>query len=256
MSVTSIVLMYHNIASGRQNIVFREWQPAYDVAAEDFQTHLGLIEKHKAPVHVTFDDGYHSVLPWVETLQQHRIPATCFVTTSTVGQRGMLQTAEIRALAQAGIRIGSHSHSHIFLQNLTPLQQQTEILTPRKILSDIIGQDVTTMSLPGGRYDNGTLQYAGDCGYHEIYTSTPGVRPRRLRHAPNLILVPRWVITQNVLLPEFETILRAETWHLIKKRSRYFAGRLGKRFLGNQNYHMLWNKLHHLKTSSLAERDT
>lgn len=255
MSVTSIVLMYHNIASGRQKIAFREWQPAYDVAAEDFQTHLDLIEKRKTPVHVTFDDGYQSLLPWVEKLQQYRIPATCFVTTAALGQRGMLQAAEIRMLAQAGIRIGSHSHSHIFLQNLTPAQRQTEILTPRKILADIVGHEVTAMSLPGGRYDSNTLKYAGDCGYHEIYTSTPGVRPRRLRPGSALTLMPRWVITQNISLAEFETILRAETWHLFRKRSRYFAGRVGKHFLGNQNYHVLWNKLHHLKTSSLAERD-
>lgn len=255
MSVTSIVLMYHNIASGRQHIAFREWQPAYDVTAEDFQTHVSLIEKRKTPVHVTFDDGYQSLLPWVETLQRHSISATCFVTTATVGQRGMLQAAEIRMLAQAGVRIGSHSHSHIFLQNLTPSQQQAEILTPQKILSDIIGQAVTAMSLPGGRYDSNTLKYAGACGYHEIYTSTPGIRPRRLQHVSNLTIVPRWVITPHITLMELETILRAKPWYLFKKRSRYFAGRLGKRFLGNQNYHVLWNKLHHLKTSSLAERD-
>lgn len=247
MSVTSMVLMYHNIAAGRQDIAFREWQPAYDVAADDFQLHLGLIDMRKTPVHVTFDDGYQSLLPWVEKLRQYRIPATCFVTTSTIGQRGMLQAAEIRGLAQAGIRIGSHSHSHIFLQNLTPAQLQDEILAPQKILADIIGHKVTAMSLPGGRYDIDTLRYAGDCGYREIYTSTPGTRPRRLKHVSNLALVPRWVVTQNVSLTELETILRVELWHLFKKRGRYFAGRLGKRFLGNQKYHVLWNKLHHLK---------
>ncbi len=247
-----MVLMYHNISAGRGKVAFREWQPAYDVAASEFQAHLELLAQWRRPAHLTFDDGYRSLLDWAEKLQQLRLAATCFVTTAAIGQAGMLHAAEIRALAQAGIHIGSHSHSHRFLEGLTPAALHDEILMPKKILEDLLGREVVSMSLPGGRYDRATLRFAAASGYRQIFTSIPG-RPPKKNATP--ALVPRWVITAATSRQEFENIVCGEGWHVFKQRSRYFAGRFGKRFLGNDNYHRLWSKLHHLKTSSLAERD-
>lgn len=233
-------------------MAFREWQPAYDVAAEEFQVHLDLLAQWQQPVHLTFDDGYRSLLAWAEQLGQLQLAATCFVVTAAIGQSGMLQAAEIRALAQAGIAIGSHSHSHRFLQGLTREELYAEIVLPKKILEDMLGREVTRMSLPGGRYDRATLRYACANGYREIFTSIPG-RPARPSTGPALL--PRWVITGTTSRREFERIVHGDPWHVFKMRSRYFAGRFGKRFLGNHTYHRLWSKLHHLKTSSRAERD-
>lgn len=254
-----ITLMYHNIAlDGCSQVDFREWQPAYDVSYENFLTHLALMQKPDGGrVHLTFDDGYRSLHQLlVISRERFRVQCTCFVTSAAIGKSGMLSRGEIRELAGLGISMGTHSHSHIFLENLTDQQLQAEVLAPKQILEDIIGQAITTMSLPGGRYDRRVVEYAAAHGYREMYASIPGFRRIRLVQQPPLELVPRWVITGKTSRHELDMILQATPWHLFKHRSLYTLGRLGKRLLGNQGYHRMWQTIQHLTTSTRSERVT
>jgi len=250
--------MYHNIALGRSKIAFREWQPAYDVSRDNF---LAQLERIRAPgnnqVTLTFDDGYRSLHEMrVEITERARIPCACFVTTAAIGQNGMLSRQEIRALAAAGIKIGAHSHAHIFLENLTAAQLQAEVLAPKQILEDLTGRAVTALSLPGGRYDQRVAEYAAQHGYQEMYASIPGTRRIRLIKQPALDLVPRWAITGRTSIHELDLILRAERWHYVKHRSLYNVGRAGKFLLGNHGYHRMWQTIQHLTTSTRSERVT
>jgi hypothetical protein len=251
-------LMYHNIAFGQAQIGFREWQPAYDVSYESFLAHLELMQKlDRSRVHLTFDDGYRSLHQLLVVLKERfRVQCTCFVTTTAIGQCGMLSKCEIRELAELGIRLGTHSHSHIFLENLTDRQLQAEVLAPKQILEDLIAQTVTAMSLPGGRYDRRAAEYAAANGYCEVYASIPGFRRSRLVQQPQLELVPRWVITGRTSNKELGRILHAKSWHLFKHRSLYTLGRLGKHLLGNHGYHRMWQTIQHLTTSTRSERVT
>jgi len=250
--------MYHNITLGRQQIAFREWQPAYDVSRDDFLAqHERIRAAGNNQVTLTFDDGYRSLHEMRVELTEHgRIPCACFVTTAAIGQSGMLSRPEIRALAEAGIKIGAHSHSHIFLENLTAAQLQAEVLAPKKILEDLTGQAVTTLSLPGGRYDRHAAEYAAQHGYQEMYASIPGARRLRLVKQPALDLVPRWVITGRTSIHELDLILRAGRRHYVKHRILYNVGRAGKFLLGNHGYHRLWQTIQHLTTSTRSERVT
>ena len=252
-------LMYHNIAlDGHSQIDFREWQPAYDVSYENFLAHLAMMHKSDSSrVHLTFDDGYRSLHQLLVVLKERfRVQCTCFVTSAAIGKSGMLNRSEIRELADLGIKLGTHSHSHIFLENLTAQQLQAEVLAPKQILEDIIGQAITIMSLPGGRYDRRAAEYAAANGYHEMYTSIPGFCRIRIVQQPPLELVPRWVITGKTSRHELDLILHTKLWHLFKHRSLYTLGRLGKRLLGNQGYHRMWQTIQHLITSTRSERVT
>lgn len=255
-----MVLMYHHIASGVHPVDFTEWQPAYDVSAASFASHVALFRVHVVPLkrlHVTFDDGYASLYreAW-PLLEKNRMRCTCFVTTSAIGARGMLCREEIVALSNAGVQFGAHSHSHVFLAHLSRAELEREVLTPQKILADLLGKEVSTLSLPGGRYDETLLQYAQACGYREIFTSKPGYAAQTSRRFPNLRLWPRWVITQNTTHKELSQILRASRWHLAKRLARYRLGKLSKRVLGNRGYHFLWQNLQDLQTSFRNGRTT
>jgi hypothetical protein len=254
----AINLMYHNIAFGQAQIGFREWQPAYDVSYESFLAHLDLMQKlDSGQVHLTFDDGYRSLHQLLVILKERfRIQCTCFITTTAIGQGGMLSRREIRELAEFGIRMGTHSHSHVFLENLAEQQLQAEVLAPKQILEDLIGQAVTAMSLPGGRYDRRAAEYAAANGYREMYASIPGFRRIRLVQQPPLELAPRWAITGRTSIDELGKILQAKPWHRFKHRSLYTLGRLGKRLLGNHGYHRMWQTIQHLITSTRSERVT
>lgn len=248
-----MVLMYHNIANGVQSIDFAEWQPAYDVSVTNFTAHVELFRKYVAPLerlHVTFDDGYDSLSrsAW-PLLEQHQIRCTCFVTTSALGTRGMLRREEIVALSKAGVQFGTHSHSHVFLTNLSQEKLEQEVLTPQKILADLLGEEIFMLSLPGGRYDDALVEYAYACGYREIFTSQPGFTAHGSRRFPGLRLWPRWVITQNTACKEVERILRKQPWHLAKSLARHRLGKFSKQVLGNRGYHFLWQNFQYLKTS-------
>ncbi|NUO80887.1 polysaccharide deacetylase family protein [candidate division KSB1 bacterium] len=255
-----MVLMYHNIAREEQQIDFKEWQPAYDVSYADFLTHLALFRAHeqaRARLHLTFDDGYGSLyrLLW-PLLEKDRIRCTCFVTTAKIGAAGMLCREEIVALAQAGVEFGTHSHSHVFLAQLTRTQLEQEVLVPQKILADLLGKEISTMSLPGGRYDEALLEYASVCGFREIFTSKPGHEPLVSSKIPNVRLWPRWVITADSTTTELTRILRESKWHISKSVMLHQLGKLGKRALGNTGYHFLWQNLQYLKTSFRSGKDT
>ncbi len=255
-----MVLMYHNIASGEQHIDFAEWQPAYDVSSEKFTAHLELFRLHVARperLHLTFDDGYDSLYRRVQPLLENaRMRCTCFVTTSAIGARGMLRREEIVALAQAGVDFGTHSHSHTFLAQLSRGQMEQEVLVPQKILADLLGQEISALSLPGGRYDDALLDYAHACGYREIFTSIPGNNAHAPGKFPGLRLWPRWVITKDTTNRDVENILRGQTWHLAKSLARHRFGKMSKRVLGNHGYHFLWQNFQYLKNSFRNGRAT
>lgn len=255
-----MILMYHNIACGEARIDFAEWQPAYDVSLEQFRAHLELLRTYVAPlerVHLTFDDGYDSLARCVwPLLENSHMRCTCFVTTAMIGKRGMLSRAEIVALAKAGAQFGTHSHSHTFLTRLSSAQLEQEVLTPQKILSNLLGKEITTLSLPGGRYDATLLEYAHACGYREIFTSIPGNEAMPLENPPGLCLLPRWVVTRQTTLAEVEKIARADRWFLAHNRARHHLGKMSKRILGNRGYHTLWQNFHYLTNTFRKGRAT
>lgn len=255
-----MVLMYHNIAHGEPQSDFAEWQPAYDVSLQQFQTHLALLRAHVAKrehLHLTFDDGYNSLQRWVwPLLEKERVQCTCFVTTSAINRRGMLRREEIVGLAKAGVRFGAHSHSHVFLAGLARAQLEQEVLTPQKILAELLGEEITTLSLPGGRYDEALLEYAQACGYREIFTSIPGNEFFASEKFPRLRLWPRWVITKRTPNQVVEKIAREDRWFLAQNRARHRFGKMSKRVLGNYGYHLLWQNFHYLTNTFRKGRAT
>ena len=52
---------------------------------------------------------------------------------------------------------------------------ERELGGARKVLEDGLGQAVTTMSLPGGRYDARVLEGCRAAGYARVFTSEPRV---------------------------------------------------------------------------------
>lgn len=119
---------------------------------------------------ITFDDGYadnlYNALP---VLQKFNVPATIFVTpgftdsgrefpwdggnTPARPEYQQLSQVELRQLSNEPlITLGSHTLTHRQLSSLTPQEQEEEILGGHKMLGNIIGKKLTTMSYPFGNY--------------------------------------------------------------------------------------------------------
>lgn len=243
--MAELILMYHNIAGNTARIDFNEWSPVYDVAATDFENQMTQIAESDHQVELTFDDGYasmvESVLPMVQNDPSLR--CHCFVTTDAIGRAGMLTAPELRQLAEHGVQIGTHSHTHTFLQNLSAHGLQDEILQPKNILEQVIGSAVTSMSLPGGRYDQRTLQFAAKVGYHQVYTSRPGFKKQSLPGHAKLDLLPRWSIDAGTSAKDFSRLLRFDLAAVAQRKWRYHLGQSARFILGQNGYHRLWRQV-------------
>jgi peptidoglycan/xylan/chitin deacetylase (PgdA/CDA1 family) len=171
-----LYLLYHELRPGGSEY-------SYVIDTGLFARHLDLFVKlHAAgsdglglwPA-VTFDDGHISNYELAApALQAHGLRAHFFITVGWTGTKaGYMGWDELRALHGAGHTIGAHGWSHKLLTHCDDTQLQKELGGARRELEDRLGAAVTTMSLPGGRYDRRVLAACAAAGYEHVYTSEP-----------------------------------------------------------------------------------
>jgi peptidoglycan/xylan/chitin deacetylase (PgdA/CDA1 family) len=126
-------------------------------------------------VGITFDDGYASVLEHaVPVLQRHGFGATAFVIAGRIGGRNdwdegtpwpLLTADSIRALAVAGLEIGSHSATHVSLVGLDAARLAAEVARSRSELAALVGREIAGFAYPYGSMDAMARQAVQDAGY-------------------------------------------------------------------------------------------
>lgn len=125
----------------------------------------------KPRIQVTFDDGWkESVDRAGPILAEAGMEALVFVTTDLIGKPMFLSNGELQRLPPH-YRIGSHARTHDFLNELSEAAIREELVTSRKVLEDIIGKPVDTISIPNGAIDARVRRIAVEADYRLIYTS-------------------------------------------------------------------------------------
>ena len=121
---------------------------------------------------ITFDDGYActraQALP---VLLRHRARATVFIDTARLNTGGeTLSDRDVRALAQSGMEIGSHTVTHPNLLELDDAALEREVRDSRTRLIELSGQPVAGFAAPFGRYDARVTRAVQDTGYRYACT--------------------------------------------------------------------------------------
>lgn len=190
--MTVITLEYHDVVSGPDFDSSGFSGPAagsYKLARQDFDAHLAALAPAdgfgtsvlklgtppRGAVLLTFDDGGVSARTEVmDALAPWRATAHIFVTTGRIGSRGFCGAADLRALASAGHVLGSHSVSHpTRMSLLARAAMEGEWRDSVRALEDILGQAVTTASVPGGYFSRAVAESAGAAGIRWLFTSEP-----------------------------------------------------------------------------------
>lgn len=176
----AIVLFYHRVAMQTMN--------GWSIQKRNFEQHLDWISKYATPasldeiresqllgtrsklmVAITFDDGYaenceHAIPRLIELA----IPCTYFVATHYVETGEPFQhdrvsgsplkpnsIEQIQRMADQGVQIGAHSHTHLdFGRPLSDAQLRSEITDVRKRLQDWTGQSIDYFAFPFGLKKN------------------------------------------------------------------------------------------------------
>lgn len=183
-----LVLAYHGVAA----VPIRRDRAGLFVAPSALARHIKLLRRWgygfttfgelasraaagDADGHValTFDDGFadnlHTLVP---LLAAESVPATVFVVPTWDGLphpdapwARTLTGAETRALAGAGVEIGSHSLAHRDLSTLEHDETRDDFARSRAALEEVLDRSVDVAAYPFGRVGTDTARACREAGF-------------------------------------------------------------------------------------------
>lgn len=256
-------LMYHQIATRS------ECGSALAVAPTDFAAQIGYlraegyrgltgseveeivsgrIPEPERGVALTFDDGYADFYDRaMSVLTSYGLSATVFVATGWVEDCArpatkrrpgrMLSWRQIEEMAAAGIEIGSHSHGHPQLDQVSTGRLREELGTSKRELEQRLGREIRGLAYPYG-YSNARVRaVAGEVGYGYAFAVGNAVAGAGW----DRLALPRLTVRRSTGMPTFHRMFgdgrigpmylreRALTkgWALVR-RTRAAVGGVGR----------------------------
>ena len=128
-------------------------------------------EFNTAIVSLSFDDGYRvQYETFYQTLCDYGIKATFYIITNKIGAKGYMSWTQLNDLFKQGNEIGSHTHTHPHLTELTTEELDRELQTSREVLRPF---NCATLAYPYGEYDSKVLlsaerYYVAARGYYDL----------------------------------------------------------------------------------------
>ncbi|MQY03685.1 polysaccharide deacetylase family protein [Actinomadura macrotermitis] len=155
-------------------------------------------------VGLTFDDGYADFAEHVvPTLQRVGFTGTVFVVAGEIGatnrwdtgpRKALMTTAQLRAVAAAGMEVGCHGDRHLSLPGTDAAALDDELNTSRDTLQNLLQRPVTGFAYPYGHAGEREIAAVRDAGYgyacairperagaHALARTYVGDRDHRLR---------------------------------------------------------------------------
>lgn len=245
-----VSLLYHDIHSRhipdvncRQGYI----RTRYNMEAEDFASHLAAIrETGRLPTRIgeirhgsfslllTFDDGNSSAYSCAaDLLENYNWYGHFFIPTDYIGRPGFLDKAQIRELSHRGHVIGSHSCSHPHrMTHCSWSELSTEWTRSVGTLSDILAEQITTASVPGGHYSKKVAQAACVAGIRSLFTSEPVTK---CHHVDDCLVLGRYTILRGMAPTAAADLARCRAGAILKQYMSWNSKKL-VRCLGGQSY--------------------
>jgi peptidoglycan/xylan/chitin deacetylase (PgdA/CDA1 family) len=183
---------------------------------------------------ITFDDGAESDYKLAfNILKKYNIKASFYIITNKINSKGCLSKNEIIQMYKYGMNIGSHTHSHAKLSLLNSHEIYQELYKSKKILEDILGSKVISISVPGGFYNDEVISIAKEIGYEIILTSDIGFNNFKSN------ILKRNAIKENM---NFSKVLNSGLYLKIFAL-RYSLLKIIKKLIGNKSYEKIKLKI-------------
>jgi peptidoglycan/xylan/chitin deacetylase (PgdA/CDA1 family) len=184
-----LVLMYHSVVrceddpfritvSPRRFAEQMRWLARLGAAGCSMSELLdgGSDDRAGARVGLTFDDGYRDfVTGALPVLREFGFTATVFVVAGRLGgdngwdrqgpRKALMSAEHVRAVADAGMEIGSHGLRHVRLTSVPEAQLHAEVGLSRELLEDVTGRPVTGFCYPYGAVSEREADAVSRAGY-------------------------------------------------------------------------------------------
>ena len=176
----------------------------------------GVVLPEEHPVILTFDDGFAdfftAALP---ILQQYDFTATLYISTAFINStsrwmrrerettRLMLTREQIVEVSASHIECGAHSHSHPQLDILPHNVARDEISHSKRVLEDLLGQEVFSFAYPFGYYTARVRQLVQEAGY----STACAVKHAISSETNDPFSLTRLMVNRNSTIEEFAALL-------------------------------------------------
>jgi peptidoglycan/xylan/chitin deacetylase (PgdA/CDA1 family) len=242
------VLMYHALLNGQGGCDGAD--PHYAVSAATFDRHLDIVRAAgRRPASVldilarggegrvafTFDDGHGSNADAARSLIDVGGTADLFVNPARVGSRNHLDWPALRALAEAGISIQSHGHTHRYFNEMDDVEARDELKRSKEAIEDRLGLPVTLFAPPGGRLTPRVAGIARDLGYRALCSS----RAALWRDNGSHWQIPRLAVLAGTGDAQFRRWIEQDRREMARLEMRHGVLSAAKALLGNRGYERL-----------------
>jgi peptidoglycan-N-acetylglucosamine deacetylase len=122
-------------------------------------------------VTTSWDDGDPADMRIAEILKARDVRGTFYAPFAGPDGRATLSTRQMRSLHSAGFEIGAHTLSHCTLTQVSPDHARTEILACKRLLEDVLGDEVGMFCYPRGRFDSTVVAAVKHAGYRGARTT-------------------------------------------------------------------------------------
>lgn len=232
----TLSLLYHELHTGQSAY-------GYSLSIATFREHLALFSTLRSnsdaqlSPEITFDDGHISnfeqALP---SLLDSGWKARFFITAGwTSVRREYMSWEQLRELARFGQQIGAHGWSHKLLTHCSEDELDIELGTARKVLEDKLSTSITTLSLPGGRFNPRVLAACRRAGYTQVFTSVP-----QSQTSTQAELVGRVNLRSDVTTEWLAKLYASGSDTRRKLEVTYRIKEAAQRTLGDRLYMKLW----------------
>jgi peptidoglycan/xylan/chitin deacetylase (PgdA/CDA1 family) len=222
----------------------------YALTTEQFREHLTALQSGVAAsslgAKITFDDGNRTQFQHaVPLLAEFGFKANFFVTAGwTDVNKGSMDTREVREISDAGHTVGAHGLTHKLLTHCSDEELRQELSVSKDKLEQATGKQVSTISMPGGRYNQRVLIACTDAGYTDVFTSEPitnvlqefGVR-----------VIGRYNVVHTLSGEGLLRLLDPSSGTLRSEQRRASVKRMGQNLIGDNLYLRLWSLLSRAK---------
>jgi peptidoglycan/xylan/chitin deacetylase (PgdA/CDA1 family) len=169
-------------------------------------------ERQGRVVGITLDDGYRNNLEAaLPVLQAVGFTATCYVVSGLMGRSNewdhaigiepadLMSASEVRAWAEAGMEVGSHTRHHVHLNESSDRVVRDELRGSRQDLEDLLGRPVLQFCYPFGHYRPEQAHEVLSAGYEAATTTHRG----QVFEGDDLFQLHRIPVVRSTYWPQF-----------------------------------------------------
>ncbi len=254
-------LMYHALYADEEelSLIDQEDRP-YAISTSEFCAQLDILndnnikvlspdEVYKATsdkfknnsVLLTFDDGHNSFYYHAyPELKKRNMSAIFFITSDLIDKKKeFCNWSQLKEMHETGMSIQSHGQTHKFISDLNAESAFTELQLSKNIIEKNVGNNVTSISFPGGRYQARDITNGVKVGYKMFFTSDIGTGIK----GDNRKIIPRLALKGLTSRNKFLLLAQGNSIEIYKQKIINKLKTLLKLMVGNRIYHELYRRI-------------